>query len=383
MFRPTVVSDVYGGIGACCGPISPAPFCQYWRSLFCVCMLTRKRCRLEFDNVLLKKLPLDTSEEPGPRRVEGACFSRVKPQPVVKPRFVAVSNDALLGLNAEKVLNGSRVMPGQADSSTGEFLCSEAVFALGVPTTRSGSLGTSDSKVVRDVYYSGYPTKERCSVVLRITPTFIRLVSFEIFKVADENTGWQGPSYGHDEIRRQMMDYVMLHTASLVAQWQCVGFCHGVLNTDMRILWLTLDYGPNGFMDRYSNLQYLTYCIQYHLRSTLFLTSEHSALCSCSHLRADFTNTFRCLSQIPFPTSGDGEAEEGVIKMATDLFLDHCASLEDLKAANKPSMDTHWSRGTFSLLTNYLVNNTVVGIRGVNDKMKLGSSTLRKPAPER
>uniref|UniRef100_A0A4W5RFC4 Selenoprotein O1 n=1 Tax=Hucho hucho TaxID=62062 RepID=A0A4W5RFC4_9TELE len=115
--------------------------------------------RLEFDNVLLKKLPLDTSEEPGPRRVEGACFSRVKPQPVVKPRFVAVSNDALLGLNAEKVLNGSRVMPGQADSSTGEFLCSEAVFALGVPTTRSGSLGTSDSKVVRDVYYSWCPLR--------------------------------------------------------------------------------------------------------------------------------------------------------------------------------------------------------------------------------
>uniref|UniRef100_A0A8C7IBG5 Selenoprotein O n=1 Tax=Oncorhynchus kisutch TaxID=8019 RepID=A0A8C7IBG5_ONCKI len=110
-------------------------------------------------------------------------------------------------------------------SSIREFLCSEAVFALGV-------------NVVRDVYYRRYPTKERCSVALRIAPTFIRFGSFEIFKVADENTSWQGPSYGHDEIRGQMMDY-----------WQCVGFCHGVLNTDnMSILGLTLDYG---FMDRF------------------------------------------------------------------------------------------------------------------------------------
>uniref|UniRef100_A0AAZ3P371 Uncharacterized protein n=1 Tax=Oncorhynchus tshawytscha TaxID=74940 RepID=A0AAZ3P371_ONCTS len=49
--------------------------------------------RLEFDNVALKKLLLDTSEEPGPRRLEGACFSRVKPKPVVRHRFVAVSNE--------------------------------------------------------------------------------------------------------------------------------------------------------------------------------------------------------------------------------------------------------------------------------------------------
>lgn len=78
---------------------------------------------LEFDNVALKKLPLDPSEEASVRIVKGACFSRVKPQPVVKPRFVVVSSDALalLGLNAEEVLNdplgpeylsGSKVMPG-------------------------------------------------------------------------------------------------------------------------------------------------------------------------------------------------------------------------------------------------------------------------------
>ena len=77
--------------------------------------------RLDFDNIALKKLPLDPSEEPGVRQVKGACFSRVKPQPLTKPRFVAVSHKALemLGLDGEEVFNdslgpeylsGSRVM---------------------------------------------------------------------------------------------------------------------------------------------------------------------------------------------------------------------------------------------------------------------------------
>lgn len=79
--------------------------------------------RLNFDNVALKKLPLDPSEDPGVRQVKGACFSRVKPQPLTKPRFVAVSYKALelLGLVGEEVVNdplgpeylsGSKIMPG-------------------------------------------------------------------------------------------------------------------------------------------------------------------------------------------------------------------------------------------------------------------------------
>lgn len=79
--------------------------------------------RLDFDNVALRKLPLDPSEDPGVRQVKGACFSRVKPQPLTNPRFVAVSHEglALLGLNGEEVvddplgpeyLSGSKVIPG-------------------------------------------------------------------------------------------------------------------------------------------------------------------------------------------------------------------------------------------------------------------------------
>ncbi|XP_041651830.1 selenoprotein O1 isoform X2 [Cheilinus undulatus] len=463
--------------------------------------------RLDFDNLALRRLPMDPSEDPGVRQVKGACFSRVKPQPLTRPRFVAVSDQALalLGLSGEEVmedplgpeyLSGSRVMPGsepaahcycghqfgqfagqlgdgaacylgelkvppeqdsellrenpsgrweiqvkgagltpysrQADgrkvlrSSIREFLCSEVMFFLGIPTTRAGSVVTSDSQVIRDVYYSGNPRHERCSVVLRIAPTFLRFGSFEIFKQADDFTGRQGPSYGRDEIRGQMMDYVIevfypeiqqnypdrvernvaffrevvLRTARLVAQWQCVGFCHGVLNTDnMSILGLTLDYGPYGFMDRFDpdficnasdnsgrysyqaqpavcrwNLVKLAEALapelpadraeavideymglyngfyMQNMRRKLGLLKKEEPedeilvtelLRTMHNTGADFTNTFRSLSQISCSTEGDGgdEEEEREVKKATELLLQQCASLEELKAANKPSMD--------------------------------------------
>jgi len=163
-------------------------------------------------------------------------------------------------------------------SSIREFLCSEAMHHLGVPTTRAGTCVTSDSRVVRDIFYDGNPIRERCTVITRIAPTFLRFGSFEIFKAADPQTGRKGPSHGRDDMLDIMLDYtistfypeideayedrktkllaffteVTKRTAKLVAHWQCVGFCHGVLNTDnMSILGLTIDYGPYGFMDRF------------------------------------------------------------------------------------------------------------------------------------
>lgn len=144
-------------------------------------------------------------------------------------------------------------------SSLREYLCSEAMHALGVPTTRAGTLVTSDSYVVRDQFYNGNPKEERCSVVLRIAQTFLRFGSFEICRPSDPYTGREGPSAGKDsqmlppmldyaigsfypeiaaqhgtntkEAYRQFMREVTERTARLVAKWQCVGFCHGVLNT--------------------------------------------------------------------------------------------------------------------------------------------------------
>uniref|UniRef100_A0A7M5WJL3 Selenoprotein O n=2 Tax=Clytia hemisphaerica TaxID=252671 RepID=A0A7M5WJL3_9CNID len=162
-------------------------------------------------------------------------------------------------------------------SSIREYLCSEAMFHLGIPTTRAGSCITSDSRVVRDIHYDGHPKMERCTIVSRIAPTFLRFGSFEIFKTKDSQTGRAGPCINHKDILPIMLDYVIKYfypeisnehedskqemylefyreiirrTAKLVAQWQCVGFCHGVLNTDnMSIVGVTIDYGPFGFMD--------------------------------------------------------------------------------------------------------------------------------------
>ncbi|KAK2121923.1 hypothetical protein P7K49_003309 [Saguinus oedipus] len=94
-------------------------------------------------------------------------------------------------------------------SSIREFLCSEAMFHLGVPTTRAGACVTSESTAVRDVFYDGNPKYEKCTVVLRIAATFLRFGSFEIFKSADEHSGRAGPSVGRNDIRVQLLDYVI------------------------------------------------------------------------------------------------------------------------------------------------------------------------------
>lgn len=161
-------------------------------------------------------------------------------------------------------------------SSIREFLCSEALHHLGVPTTRAASVITSESKAVRDPMYDGRTIEEPCTIILRLAPTFIRFGSFEIAKCSS-NTGTKGPSCGLNYLLPNLMDYllkyyytdvgqtknrieayeklfgeIVVRTARLVAQWQTLGFCHGVLNTDnMSILGLTIDFGPFAFMEKY------------------------------------------------------------------------------------------------------------------------------------
>ena len=147
---------------------------------------------------------------------------------------------------------------------------------LGVPTTRAGTIVTSDSTVTRDMFYTGNAVQEKCTVILRIAPTFLRFGSFEISNPVDKNTGRKGPNYGNTAIIAQLLNYAVdtffpeiakatdsieeraieflkravETTAYLVSEWQGVGFCHGVLNTDnMSILGLTIDYGPFGFLE--------------------------------------------------------------------------------------------------------------------------------------
>jgi serine/tyrosine/threonine adenylyltransferase len=92
----------------------------------------------------------------------------------------------------------SRSADGRAvlRSSIREFLCSEAMYTLGVPTSRAASLITSNSRVARDKMYTGNVIHEKCAVVMRVAPSFIRFGSFEIFKPKDSQTERIGPSVG-------------------------------------------------------------------------------------------------------------------------------------------------------------------------------------------
>jgi serine/tyrosine/threonine adenylyltransferase len=140
----------------------------------------------------------------------------------------------------------SRMGDGRAvlRSSIREYLCSEAMHGLGIPTTRALSVTGSPAKVRREEI-------ETAAVVTRTSPSFIRFGHFEHFSYNDQ----------HDELKAladapqpyaALLQAVSERTAHLMAAWQAVGFCHGVMNTDnMSILGLTIDYGPFQFLDAF------------------------------------------------------------------------------------------------------------------------------------
>jgi uncharacterized protein YdiU (UPF0061 family) len=152
----------------------------------------------------------------------------------------------------------SRMADGRAvlRSTIREYLCSEAMAALGIPTTRALALVASDQPVIRE-------TVETAAVVMRLAPSFLRFGHFEFFYHRGQ----------HDALRRladfavdryfadcrgarnpylALLETVARRTARMVALWQGVGFCHGVMNTDnLSLLGLTIDYGPFGFIDAF------------------------------------------------------------------------------------------------------------------------------------
>jgi uncharacterized protein YdiU (UPF0061 family) len=149
-------------------------------------------------------------------------------------------------------------------SSLREFLCSEAMHYLGVPTTRALSLVGTGETVIRDMFYDGDPRPEKGAVVARVAPTFVRFGNFELMA-----------AHGERENLRLLADYVIRHyypelgepsdavygrwfqeicrrTAVMIAHWMSVGFVHGVMNTDnMSVLGITIDYGPYGWLEPY------------------------------------------------------------------------------------------------------------------------------------
>lgn len=152
----------------------------------------------------------------------------------------------------------SRFADGRAvlRSTIREYLCSEAMHALGIPTTRALAMTASPEPVYRE-------TIETAAVLVRMAPTFIRFGSFELFAsrkqnaelaiLADYTIDRYFPAIGRGGDRYvEFFAEVVTRTARLMAAWQAVGFAHGVMNTDnFSIVGLTLDYGPFGFLDAY------------------------------------------------------------------------------------------------------------------------------------
>ncbi|MRX28049.1 YdiU family protein [Kangiella sp. HZ709] len=153
-------------------------------------------------------------------------------------------------------------------SSVREYLCSEAMHHLGIPTTRALSLMASGDSVTRDMFYDGHPEKEIGAIVCRVAPSFIRFGNFQIHA-----------AYQELDLLKQLADFTIRNyfshlipqsgsitketyitwfsaichnTADMIVHWQRVGFVHGVMNTDnMSIHGLTIDYGPYGFLDNF------------------------------------------------------------------------------------------------------------------------------------
>lgn len=149
-------------------------------------------------------------------------------------------------------------------SSLREFLCSEAMHHLGIPTTRALSLISTGEEVLRDMFYDGHPKNEPGAVVCRMAPSFTRFGNFEICSARKDH-----------KLLKQLVDYTITtdfnhlgrspqqtyldwfseickRTAEMIVHWMRVGFVHGVMNTDnMSILGLTIDYGPYGWLEGY------------------------------------------------------------------------------------------------------------------------------------
>jgi serine/tyrosine/threonine adenylyltransferase len=149
-------------------------------------------------------------------------------------------------------------------SSIREHLCSEAMYHLGVPTTRSLSLALSGNTVLRDVMYDGRAAYEKGAIICRVAPTFIRFGNFEIFssrrdtvtlkKLADYTIRHFFPEIKMEgkEKYLEFFQTVVDRTLEMIVHWQRVGFVHGVMNTDnLSILGITIDYGPYGWLEDY------------------------------------------------------------------------------------------------------------------------------------
>ncbi|MBD9394004.1 YdiU family protein [Acidovorax sp. ACV01] len=212
----------------------------------------------------------------------------------------------------------SRMGDGRAvlRSSIREFLCSEAMHGLGIPTSRALCITGSPAPVRREEV-------ETASVVTRVAPSFVRFGHFEHFAANDlqpqlktladyiidryypecrDNHNFGGNAYA------ALLQAVSERTARLMAQWQAVGFCHGVMNTDnMSILGLTIDYGPFQFLDAF---------VPGHVCNH---SDNQGRYAYNRQPNVAYWNLF-CLAQALLPLIGDQELAKGALESYKTVF---------------------------------------------------------------
>ena len=249
----------------------------------------------------------------------------------------------------------SRMGDGRAvlRSSIREYLCSEAMHGLGIPTTRALCVTGSDAKVRREAI-------ETAAVVTRTAPSFIRFGHFEHFSYTEQ----------HAQLRT-LADHVIDHfypacrdaanpyaalleavsekTAHLMAAWQAVGFCHGVMNTDnMSILGLTIDYGPFQFLDAFDPGHVCNH------------SDEQGRYAYNKQPNIAYWNLF-CLGQALLPLIGDQEHALAALEPYKTIFPAALASRMRAKLGllDEQDDDKTLIENTFKLLASNKVDYTI------------------------
>lgn len=263
------------------------------------------------------------------------------PAPEVEP-----SGRLELQLKGAGLTPYSRMGDGRAvlRSSIREFLCSEAMAALGIPTTRALCVTGSDQLVMRE-------QAETAAVATRVAPSFVRFGSFEHWfynekheelkvladYVIDRFYPWFRASTNP---YKDLLTEVTLRTAHMIAHWQAVGFMHGVMNTDnMSILGLTLDYGPFGFMEAFNATHICNH------------TDQQGRY---SYARQPQIGEWNCyaLGQALLPLIGDVEETQAALRIYKPAYSEKFEELMHAKLGLKTrqSDDRHLIDGLFGIL---------------------------------
>ena len=195
-------------------------------------------------------------------------------------------------------------------STIREYLCSEAMSGLGIPTTQALAMSASDEPVFRE-------TPEKGAMLVRVAPSHIRFGTFEYFfyRHQYEDLKILGnyvidnffPDLADtDNPSLSLLDNIVESTAKLIAGWQSVGFCHGVMNSDnMSIHGITIDYGPFGFMDAYDPGHICNH-------------SDHSGRYAFDRQPAVGLFNLSCLAQAMLPLISDDP--DTAVKLATEAL---------------------------------------------------------------